>query len=225
MTTRQQLLRRLRRLPLPTQEVCETVPLESEALRALFPSGIRRGTLTEWLNAGKGCGVESLTLKLISHLERGILVVVDSQHDFYPPAASALGVSLADMFIVRPRRESDSLWALEQSLRCRGVSVVLSRLNHVEGRQFRRLQLAAEHGRTIGVLLRPAQARASPSWSQARFLVRLLSSQSAGRRLQVESLHRDGREVVELEMNDETSALHLVSRVADSTVVRRAAGA
>lgn len=222
---RQQLLQQLRCLPFPRQEAGETVPVESEALGALFPSGVRRGSLTEWVNAGRGCGVESLTLKLVAHLGRGVLVVIDSQHDFYPPAASALGIPLADMFIVRPKREADALWAIEQSLRCRGVSFVLSRLNQIEGRQFRRLQLAAEHGRTIGILLRPAQARASPSWSQSRFLVRALPSQPAGRRLQVESLPLDGRDVVELEMNDETGDLRLVSRVADSTVVRRAARA
>jgi protein ImuA len=190
----------------------------------LFPCGIRRGTLTEWLSEGPGTGTESLTLKLVSDLH-GILMIVDSHHTFYPPAAAALGVALADTIIVRPRREADALWAVEQSLRCRGVGIVLARLNHVESRSFRRLQLAAEQGGAIGVLIRPASQRASPSWAQARFLVRALPSQPVGRRLQLESLHRDGGDVVELELNDATGAVCLVSRLAASTAVRRAAGA
>jgi protein ImuA len=221
---RQQLLRQLRKFSPLQPEPLESVPLESDAFRALFPSGIRRGTLTEWLSEGMGTGVESLTLKLASIL-RGILVIVDSHHNFYPPAASALGIELAGTIIVRPRKETDSLWAIEQSLRCLGVNLVLSRLAHIEGRQFRRLQLASEQGRTIGIFIRPASQRASPSWAQARFLVRSLPTQSAGRRLQIESLHQNGRGVVELEINDETGALCLVSRLADSTTVRRAVGA
>ncbi|HTI49319.1 MAG TPA: hypothetical protein VL475_00155, partial [Planctomycetaceae bacterium] len=97
-----------------------------------------------------------------------MLIVVDSQHNFYAPAASTLGVSLSDTIIVRPQRDADSLWAIEQTLRCRGVGVVLTRLERLESRPFRRLQLAAEHGGTIGVLIRPANQRASPSWAQAR---------------------------------------------------------
>ncbi|MGQ0636618.1 MAG: ImuA family protein [Planctomycetaceae bacterium] len=225
MPAHQQILRQLQALLTPGREPRKTVPVESDVWGALFPRGLRRGMLTEWLSAGSGSGVESLTLKLVSTLGRAILVVVDSHHDFYPPAAAALGIEPADTIIIRPRREADSLWAVEQSLRCRGVGAVLSRLNHVADRPFRRLQLAAERGGAIGVLIQPAGQRTSPSWAQARFLVRSLPSRSVGRRLQIESLHRDGGDVVELEMNDATGAVSLVSRLAPSTAVRRAAGA
>jgi protein ImuA len=221
---RAQLLRRLRALPLPWQETPEVVPAGAEVFRALFPGGIRRGTLVEWLSEAAGSGTESVAWKFVSDL-RGRLVVVDACQDFYPPAAAALGVSLADTIVVRPRQSAEALWAVEQALRCRGVGAVWARLTHLEGRAFRRLQLAAERGGTIGVFVRPARQRASPSWAQVRFLVRALPSQPVGRRLQIESLHRNGRDVVELEMDDATGALHLVSRVADSTAVRRAAGA
>lgn len=203
--------------------------MESETFRTLFPHGISRGSLIEWLSEGQGSGTETLTLKFVSGLQ-GMLMIVDPGHSFYPPAAAALGVPLSQTIVIRPRREADSLWAVEQSLRCRGVSAVLARLNHLESRQFRRLQLAAERGGTIGVFLRSAQHRASPSWAQARFLVRPLpsqppGSQPLGRRLQIESLHFDGRDVVELELNDATGSLRLVTRLAHSTVARRAAGA
>ena len=226
---REQLIRQLRALPLPRQEPGESIPLESEAFRLLFPCGISRGTLTEWLSEGEGSGTETLTMKLASNL-RGTLLIVDSGHNFYPPAAAALGLALSETIVLRPRRETDSLWAIEQSLRCRGVGAVLARLNHLESREFRRLQLAAERGGTVGVFLRPARLRASPSWAQARFLVRPLpsqppNSQPLGRRLQIESLHFDGRDVVELELNDATGSLRLVTRMAHPAITRRAAGA
>src|SRR3990167_6168184 len=136
MPSRQQIVSQLRCLPMPRQEPGETVSLESETFCDLFPNGVRRGTLTEWLSDGEGSGVETLTLKLASALHPGTLVVVDSCRNFYPPAASELGIALSDMIIVRPRTEADSLWAVEKSLRCRGVGVVLTRLNHVPDRQF-----------------------------------------------------------------------------------------
>jgi hypothetical protein len=192
--------------------------------------------LTEWLSEGPGSGTETLTWKLASHL-RGTLIVVDAGEHFYPPAAAALGVPLAETIVVRPRRDDEYLWAIEQALRCRGVAVVLTRMQRLESRQFRRLQLAAEQGGTVGILLRPANQRGSPSWAQARFVVRAIpscppghssqkcNSQPVGRRLQIESLHPDGRDVVEVELNDATGALRLVSRLADAAPLRRAAGA
>lgn len=221
---RQQLLRQLRAFSTGPPEPREPVRLESAGLRALFSGGLRRGTLTEWFSEGMGAGTESLALKLVAEL-RGGIVVVDSERSFYPPAAAALGISLSDTILVRPQREGDALWAVEQSLRCRGVGGVVARLDRVESRSFRRLQLAAEHGGTIGVFLRPASQRAAPSWAQARFTVRALPSQPGGRRLQIESLHLDGGDAMELEINDETGALCLVSRLADSTALRRTARA
>ena len=106
---REQVLRQLRALPTPQQQPHETVPLESEAFRALFPAGIRRGMLADWLCEGNGSGVESLTLKLVADVA-GVLVVVDSHHNFYPPAAAAFGIALSRMIVVRPRCDNDSLW-------------------------------------------------------------------------------------------------------------------
>lgn len=235
MQSRQQILRQLRCLPVPRREPGEAVRFADEPgdlfPNCLFPNGVRRGTLMEWLSEGEGNGVETLTLKLVAALHQRTLVVVDSGADFYPPAAAALGVSLAETIIVRPRTEGDALWAVEQSLRCRGVGVVLARLKQIPDRQFRRLHLAAEQGAGIGVLIRPANQRGSPTWAHLRFLVRSSPSQPLGRRLHIETLQWDetlcteGPNVVELEMNDATGAVRLVSRVADSTRERRAAGA
>jgi hypothetical protein len=57
------------------------------------------------------------------------------------------------------------LWALEQSLGSGACDVVLGWVRQAQQRQIRRLQLAAERGRTLGVLFRPRRAarEASPA--------------------------------------------------------------
>src|SRR5207249_1094082 len=93
------------------------------------------------------------------------LVVLDSKREFYPPAAAGLGVPLERTILVQPASASDALWALEQALRCRAVAVALAWIDALHDRAFRRLQLAAEAGGSLGFLLRPAACRAEPSWA------------------------------------------------------------
>lgn len=60
----------------------------------------------------------------------------------------------ARLHLVRPAREADLLWATEESLRSPGVALVIAEpekpLSLIAGR---RLQLAAEAGRTMGLML------------------------------------------------------------------------
>ena len=103
--------------------------------------------------------------------QEGAFVVVDSRREFYPPAAAALGVPLERTVIVQPRNHADALWALEQSLRSGAAAVVLGWIGALPNAAFRRLQLAAETGGSLGFLLRPIGCRAQPSWAEMRLLV------------------------------------------------------
>ncbi len=83
------------------------------------------------------------------------LVWCDPYGLFYPPAAAALGVALGQVYVIRPGREQ-ALWATAECLRCPGVGAVVAslpeRLSQVDAR---RLQLAAEKGGGVGLMLRP----------------------------------------------------------------------
>jgi hypothetical protein len=85
----------------------------------------------------------------------------------YAPALAAAGVNLARLLLVRPRDDAETLWAAEQALRsgcCRAVLCWVGHADgHADGRRLRRLQLAAESGRTPLILFRPAAALAAPS--------------------------------------------------------------
>jgi hypothetical protein len=201
-------------------------------LDALLPeSGFRPGSLIEWL-AESGAGDQFVLLASRLALgQEGTLVVVDPDKTFYPPAATGLGIDLRRLVLVRPRHMTDALWAVEQSLRCRGVAVTFCRLEQLNARLGRRLQLAAEHGGGLGFLIRPPSVRKQPSWSDVRFLIEPVcrESSSSGRRWRVEVLRcrrgGAGEQSILLECDDATNAVHLVSEPLPTAQPRRATGA
>jgi hypothetical protein len=118
----------------------------------------------------------AVTLSLLSAREAcregGELVVIDRRQTFYPPAAAAWGIDLARLLVIHPRTARDELWAAVESLRSPAVAAVWAEIERLDNRAFRRLQLAAHAGRTLGLLLRPASVRGQPSWADVRLEVR-----------------------------------------------------
>jgi protein ImuA len=185
------------RLQIQEQQQCgnrraaEIVTSGFAALDDILPAGgLRRGTLVEWLAEERGGGTCLLALTAAVHTcrERTPLVVVDRRRWFNPLPALALGVSSADLVVVHPRSVQDETWTLDQALRCRAVGAVIAWPERLDGHTFRRLQLAAEASGAIGTLVRPAAARADPSWADVRLVVRP-GAASKGWRLDVELIH------------------------------------
>jgi protein ImuA len=138
-----------------------------------------------------------------------------------------LGIRLDDLLVVMPAHHRDANWALHQALACPAVATVVGWPEKLDDRMFRRLQLAAENGCSVGFLVRPALARGSPSWADVRLLVE--ASPSAGkRRFRVSVLYcRGGSDgaAVELEWCDETHTLYLAPAMAAATPAGRSSGA
>jgi protein ImuA len=160
-----------------------------KALDQVLPGGgFHRGTLVEWLAAGDGCGAASLAMVAAREACRdaGALVVLDRTGEFYPPAVRRLGIDPQGLMVVRAANEADHAWALDQALRCPAVAAVVAWPRPTCGRcpegtrlaakMFRRLQLAAEQGGSLGLLIRPEQVRHEPSWADVRILVEAVGS-------------------------------------------------
>jgi hypothetical protein len=223
-----------------------------DALDQLLPgSGLKRGTLTEWLGDGEGSGVIGLALSVAAHVLRqeGAFVVIDKTGEFYPVAAAQMGIPLDRTVVVRPDSTLSALWAWEQSLRCPGVAVTFGWIDSLDDRLFRRLQLAVETGGGLGFLLRRPDCRSGPSWAVTRIRVsqrrnaergtrnenrnpaqhspRALDDDSLGWRLQLSLIRgRSGaREAeIEVELAHETSDVPVVSQLANPAAMRSAAG-
>jgi protein ImuA len=205
-------------------------------LDQLLPEGgFRPGTLVEWLVEQSGAGASTLALRTARECCRDgrALVIIDRAGEFYPPGAVCLGIDLEQTIIVRPRSPPDESWAMDQTLRCTGVAAVLAWPERCGQRAIRRWQLAAEQSGSLGLLVRPVQARDEPCWAAVRLLVTTVpvvlpaetTASSAGRRLRVELVRGCGviaGKATEWELNDETGALPVASAPRAASRARRA---
>jgi protein ImuA len=181
------------------------------ALDRILPrGGIRRGSLVELLGAGPSSGAETvaavLTRALCQH--PGAVVVVDQAGEFYPPALAAWQVGYEQLIVARPASDADALWAADQALRSRAASVVWLWRDQLAAHDFRRLQLSAEEGGAVGLLLRPTRVARQPTWADVQFTVEPRPGMR-GRRLRIELTRCRGGtpgSTVEIEFDDVTGA-------------------
>lgn len=135
-----------------------------------------------WDEGVKGRGGEGVTkgdsftpspLHPLAPASSQAIVWSDVRHELYPPALAALGIPLERLFLLHPT-ESEQLWAIAECLRCKGVGAVVAelpsrkKLSRVEAR---RLQLAAEQGGGVGLLLREAGKHSAEHSAATRWLV------------------------------------------------------
>lgn len=208
--------------------------------RLLPDGGVRRGSLVEWLQGGPGSGAGTLALHYARQAccQGGALVVVDRLQQVYPPALAGWGIDLSQVVLVHPRDRQEEIWVWDQVLRCTAVAAVWGEIERIDGRSFRRLQLAVEDSGGVGLLLRPLRARREPTWADVRLLVEPRCGER-GRQLCVHLLHCRGaaaRGTVLLELDEwsgrlrkargthETRLGGLAAELARTTADRRSTG-
>ena len=98
----------------------------------------------------------------------------------FAPALAAEGIALDRVAVVSGARP---LWALEQALGSGACDAALAWVRGRCAREIRRLQLAAERGRTLGVLFRPRRAAREASAAVLR-----LALEPTGEEVRVELL-------------------------------------
>ena len=177
----------------------QTVSSGCSALDRLLPeSGYQRGSLVQWITAG-GNGVDYLSLVTAREACRngGSLVVIDPANQFYPPAATAIGLPLERTIILRDQatrssswsrssrsgstlrspisteslENNDFLWSIDQALRCPAVAAVWGPMGTIGARWFRRFQLSAESSGCLGLFVQPQSAASAPTWADVQWQV------------------------------------------------------
>lgn len=187
--------------------------------------------------------------------QRPAWAVVDPTGEFHSPAIQGWGIPLESLLLLRPDSVADTAWTVEQCLRCPAIGVTWVQTETLPERVLQRWKIAAEAGGGTGVLFRPAQARQQTSWADVRWLVEPRNPSwtregvaetgafpratnpvsvapqalgTAGRRLSVTLLTCRGPfsgGAVELDVNDATGDVRLVSTLAGAATAVRATGA
>jgi hypothetical protein len=214
---------------------------ESDQMPKLAALATAGGSLVELLSAAQGAGVWTLALIMAKQVcgGRKVLVVVDRQRCFYPPAAAKMGIDLERLILVRPTTPRDVFSVAHQSLRCAAVGAVVGWHDRLSGVDARRLQLAAETGGGVGFLLRSATALRAPSFAALRLLVAPMLVRGVtlpanrgltppARRVQVDIVRCRGgksQQSVILEIDDEKGHVRLPAEMAAPAPAARPARA
>lgn len=111
------------------------------------------GALSQLVSVEPGLGF-SLMVPLLARLTRTghEVALVSPPHVPYAPALRAAGVDLERLLWLEPQEHTDALWATEQMLRSGLYAAVVLWSAPLATAVERRLQLAAETGRGIGIL-------------------------------------------------------------------------
>ncbi len=131
----------------------QPVSLGLAALDAALPEGgLSRGAVHEAMgNAATG-----FTAMVAGRLEGPVLWCVDAtdRAALYGPGLAAFGLHPARVIVVRCQGRTDLLWGMEEGLRTPALAAVIGEPSGaVNLTASRRLQLAAEAGGTLGVVL------------------------------------------------------------------------
>ena len=148
----------------------EALPLGVPAIDAVLPGGgLPRGCLHEIVAADPSAAASGFAAVLLARLA-GDGGAVWCRRDpgrhganLYAPGLAAFGLDLRRLLVVRTRRDTDVLWAMEEGLRGGAVAAVLGEVAAAPPIAMRRLQLAAETSGTTGLLLRPFGAAGAGS--------------------------------------------------------------
>jgi protein ImuA len=194
--------------------------------------GVRPGGIVEWLVAREGAGAVTSAFQIMSQssARRGVWAVVDLARECYVPALSGWGIDSSRILVLRPATLQEACWAIEQCLRCPGVSATWACLDQrIPARVHRRWQLAAEVGGGVGLFFRPIGAQREPVWADLRLLVTPQSGgQGETRRVKIEVLYRRGGKggsAQSWEIDHAAGLVRLVPEVADPTTEKRKARA
>ena len=142
----------------------------------------------------------------------------DTRGELYPPAVEALGLPLERLLVLRPKAPGDALWAVAECLGCRGIAACVAAPPRLSRVQARRLQLAAERGGGLGILIRPAGALHAPYAAATRWMARPAPGGRMVQRCGVELVHGHGGclgKNILLEVCRETHHVRALEAVAD----------
>jgi protein ImuA len=168
--------------------------------------------------------VATMLARAASDSRNGAVVWSDPQGEsggVYPPALAAAGIPLERLFLLHPKTKTEEMWAVAECLRCPGVGATVAGFGKLSRIEARRLQLAAEMGGGVGILLRPLGAMSAEYAAATRWVVRRMPGERTVQRWTLQLIHGHGGRVgqsVILEASRETDHVCAFAAVADRSI-------
>lgn len=143
--------------------------------RELPGGGWPKAALTELLADTEGIGELQLLWPALKRLAQAgeWVALVAPPHIPYAPAFAGRGIDPTRVIVVEAAEDRQRWWAAEQVLRSNSVGALLFWPKTLGDQRMRRLQLAAQEGKTLGFLFAPTMRAAQPSPSPLRLRLSL----------------------------------------------------
>jgi len=220
-----QLAAQIHRLQSRGQAPPVHIPCGLAELDAALGGGFSAAAIHELIASEAGAAVRTVALRAAARAASSgrWIIVIDPDRDLYPPALPAQGVPLDRLIVVRAPRTGDAVWVTEQVLRCRAVAAVVVPMRAIDAYISRRLQLAAEAGGTLGLILR-REARGGATFAASRIHCEPRAGPNGTRHLRITLLKlRDGRlrEPFVVEVPDAADSVSVHAAFADATRAAR----
>lgn len=134
-------------------------------------AGLPRGAVHDVAADEEGSGAAYGFVSLLAGRAGLTCIWIGPNPDVWPPGAARYGLPPTSLVLVRAAG-ADALWAAEEALRCPAVGcTVLQAAKGVDLTASRRLQLAAEAGGGIALVLVAPPALLSPSAARTRWRI------------------------------------------------------
>jgi protein ImuA len=152
-------------------------PVEQAFPNGIFPTAAIHEFLTEVPeNAAASAGFIAGLLQVLME-SGGACLWISVSRKLFPPALKAFGVEPDKIIFVDLMQEKDVLWAMEEALKCEGLSAVIAEVSAISLTASRRLQLAVERSKVTGFILRNDPGKLSASGCVARWKISPLPSE------------------------------------------------
>lgn len=126
-----------------------------------FPDGVfPRGVMHELISTSSEdatCTSGFLSVILSKLMEPGgscLWISTIPRRSIYPPALAAFGIQTERILFVDTKRPKETLWAVEEALKCSSISAVVGELSELSFNDSRRLQLTVESSQVTGFIHR-----------------------------------------------------------------------
>lgn len=152
-------------------------PIEEAFPNGVFPIGaVHEFISMSRVESAVSCGfISGILGKLMKN--GGICIWISNFKALYPLSVKSFGVAADRIIFVHMEREKDILWAMEEALRCEGLSAVIAEVHKLDFVQSRRLQLAVEKSQVTGFILRHNPRTLDSTACAARWKVGPMPSQ------------------------------------------------
>jgi len=110
----------------------------------------------------------------------GAAIWISSSQTFFPPALKTFGINPDKIIFIYLKKEQEILWAMEEALKCKGLSAVIGEVQDLNFTASRRLQLAIEQSLVTGFVIRKNPRSLNTSACLARWRITSLPSELPG---------------------------------------------